>query len=86
MWERLVRWRRVFVLREVVEAARCASGGLSEGWAWETIRPGALCIEERSASPEVVCLQACAFTDTARKSGVGVDSPPLRGMCRAHVH
>ena len=42
------------MLREVVEAARCASGGLSEGWGWETIRPGALCMEEQSASPEVV--------------------------------
>ena len=56
MWERPVRWRRVFVLREAVEAARCASGGLSEGWGWETIRPGALCMEKQSASPEVfVC-------------------------------
>ena len=86
MWERPVRWRRVFVLREVVEAARCASGGLSEGWGWETIRPGALCMEEQSASPEVVYLQVCAFTDTATSSSVGVDSPPLRGTGRAHAH
>lgn len=74
MWERAVRWRRVFVLREVVEAARCAKGGLSESWGWETIRSGALCIEEQSASPEVVYLQACLFTDTATTSCVGVGS------------
>ena len=86
MWERPVRWRRVFVLREVVEAARCASGGLSEGWGWETIRAGALCMEEQSASPEVVCLQACAFTDTARSSCASAGSTPLRGMGRRHVH
>lgn len=65
MWERAVRCRRVFVLREVVEAARCASGGLSVDRGWETIRPGALCIEKQSASPEAVYLQACVFTDTA---------------------
>ena len=74
MWERAVRCRRVFVLREVVEAARCASGGLSEGWGWETIRPGALCIEEESASPEAVYLQACVSTGRATTSCVAVGS------------
>ena len=72
MWERVVRWRRAFVLREVVEAARCAKGGLSESWGWETIRSGALCMEEQSASPELVYLQVCVFTDTATSSTVAV--------------
>lgn len=74
MWERAVRCRRVVVLREVVEAARCASGGLSEGWGWETIRPGALCIEKQGASPEAVYLQACVFMNTATTSYVAVGS------------
>ena len=72
MWERAVRWRRVFVLREVVEAARCAKGGLSESWGWETIRSGALCIEEQSASPEVVYPQTCVFTDISTSSCAAV--------------
>ena len=72
MWERLVRWRRVFVFREVVEAARCAKGGLSESWGWETIRSGALCIEEQSASPESIYMQTCVFTDTATSSCVAL--------------